>query len=66
MSRDTLMQIIGAQTAAIDVFLNHYSRLGVHPPRDVYLALREIQRLAEAPVIDLAQNLVTATYEVDA
>ena len=67
MSREHLMQIIGAQTAVIDYLLVRYSGVrGERMPREVLAALRELQRLTERPTVDMTQNLIDGVWGVEA
>jgi len=66
MNRDRLMRVIGAQTTALDYAVAAFNAMGKTPPREFVAALIEIQRIADEPAVNLAQNLVTMQWEVEA
>lgn len=67
MTRDRLMQLVGAQTELIDHLLAPYCGVrGRRMPPEAFKVLLRIQQLAEEPVLELEQNLIDGVWEVEA
>lgn len=68
--RDLMNRVIGAQQELIDSLLGTLTRSGCAFPHEVSFAMLEVQSLVEKlgeseQPIDLTENLITNTYEVE-